>query len=107
MEDRSISRQYRWKVKGRLAVLDYAASHGIKPAAARFALDRKMIRAWRTCAHKAGPVGLVPRYPKRRRRRIAAEVVELIAHARREHPDGMARRSRLIVSVSIVQIRKS
>jgi hypothetical protein len=53
MDDRSISRQYRWKVKGRLAVLDYAASHSIKPAA-RFALDRKTIRAWGTRARKAG-----------------------------------------------------
>ena len=41
MVDRSISRQHRWKVKGRLAVLEYAAQHGVRPAAARFDLDRK------------------------------------------------------------------
>ena len=32
MVDRSISRQHRWKVKGRLAVLEYAAQHGVRPA---------------------------------------------------------------------------
>ena len=47
MIDRSISRAYRWKVQGRLAVLDYAAVHGVKPAAARFGLDRKTVRQWR------------------------------------------------------------
>jgi hypothetical protein len=30
MIDRSISRRYRWKVQGRLAVLEYAAVHGIR-----------------------------------------------------------------------------
>src|SRR5215831_16920040 len=84
MIDRSISRAYRWKVQGRLAVLDYTAVHGVKPAAARFGLDRKTVRQWRDRAREAGAAGLVPRYPKRRRRRIPAEVVELIAHARRE-----------------------
>ena len=104
MEDRSISRQYRWRVKGRLAVLDYAASHGIKPAAARFDLDRKTIRAWRTRAREAGPVGLVPRYPKRRRRRIAAEVVELIAQARRELHYGACRTRIRLMRVHQVKV---
>ena len=31
MIERRISARYRWKVKGRLAVLDYAAVHGVKP----------------------------------------------------------------------------
>jgi transposase len=68
MLDRSISRRYRWKVQGRLAVLDYAAIYGIRPAAARFGLDRKTVRAWRARFREVGTVGLVPRYPKRRRR---------------------------------------
>jgi hypothetical protein len=34
MFDRSISRRYRWKVQGQLAVLKYAAAYGIRPAAA-------------------------------------------------------------------------
>ena len=60
MLDRSISKQYRWKVKSRLAVLEYVNVHGLKPTAARFGLDRKTIRAWRDRARAAGPVGLVP-----------------------------------------------
>ena len=44
MIDRSISRAYRWKVQGRLAVLEYAAVHGLKPTAARLGLDRKTVR---------------------------------------------------------------
>jgi len=40
--DRSISRPYRWKVKGRLAVLEYAAQHGVKPAALLFDLLRSV-----------------------------------------------------------------
>jgi len=79
MLDRSISRRYRWKVQGRMAVLEYAAAHGMRPAAARFGLDRKTVRAWRSCLREAGTAGLVPRYPKRRRRRIPDQVVELIA----------------------------
>ena len=84
MSDRSISRRDRWKVQGRLAVVKYARVHGIKPAAVRFGLDRKTVRQWRDRARGKGAVGLVPRYPKRRQPRIPAEVVELIAHARRE-----------------------
>ena len=91
MIDRSISKQYRWKVTSRLAVLEYAEVHGVQPAATRFGLDRKTIRAWRTRAREAGPAGLVPRYPKRRARRIPAEVVELIAHARRDLHYGACR----------------
>ena len=64
MIDRSISKQYRWKVKSRLAVLEYVNMHGLKPTATRFGLDRKTIQAWRDRAREAGPVGLVPRYPK-------------------------------------------
>ena len=84
MTDRSIRKQYRWKVKSRLAVLEYANVHGIKPAATRFGLDRKTVRDWRERAREAGPAGLVPRYPERRARRIPAEVVERIAHTRRD-----------------------
>ena len=64
MLDRSISRRYRWKVQGRLAVLEYAAAHGIRPAAARFGLDRKTVRAWRRRLREAGDAGLVPRLPQ-------------------------------------------
>src|SRR5215467_6461340 len=104
MIDRSISRAYRWKVQGRLAVLDYAAVHGVKPAAARFGLDRKTVRQWRDRAREAGALGLVPRYPKRRRRRIPAEVVELIAQARRELGWGACRTRLWLMRVHQVKV---
>ena len=104
MIDRSISRGYRWKVQGRLAVLEYAAVHGLKPAAARFGLDRKTVRQWRDRAREAGAPGLVPRYPKRRRRRIPLEVVELIAHARREFGWGACRTRLWLMRVHQVKV---
>ena len=64
----SISRGYRWKVQGRLAVLEYAAVHGLKPAAARFGLDRKTVRQWRDRAREAGAPSLIQ---MRRRPRAA------------------------------------
>lgn len=48
----------------RVPVLKYAATHGIRPAAARFGLDGKTARAG-AGLKEAGTVGLVPRYPKR------------------------------------------
>ena len=104
MMDRTISPRYRWKVKGRLAVLEYAAANGVKPAAARFGLDRKTIRAWRTRAGEAGPAGLVPRYPARRRRRIPGHVVELIAHARQEFQWGACRTRIWLMRVDQVKV---
>jgi transposase InsO family protein len=104
MIDRSISRQYRWKVKGRLAVLEYANAHGIQPAATRFGLDRKTIREWRDRTREAGPVGLVPRYPKRRARRIPAAVVDLIAQARRDLQYGACRTRIWLLRVHEVKV---
>jgi transposase InsO family protein len=104
MSDRSISRRDRWKVQGRLAVVKYAEVHGIKPAAARFGLDRKTVRQWRDRARGKGAVGLVPRYPKRRQRRIPAEVVELIAHARREFGWGACRTRLWLMRVHQVKV---
>ncbi len=104
MIDLSISRGYRWKVQGRMAVLEYAAVHGLKPAAARFGLDRKTVRQWRDRAREAGAPGLVPRYPKRRRRRIPGEVVELIAHARREFGWGACRTRLWLMRVHQVKV---
>jgi transposase len=77
-EPQQISRKHRWKVQGRVAVLEYASAHGLKPAAERFGLDRKTVREWRDRAKAAGEAGLVPRYPKRRPRRIPDETVCLI-----------------------------
>src|SRR5262245_33761201 len=104
MIDRSISRQHRWKVKSRLAVLEYTALNGIKPAATRFGLDRKTVRAWRTRTQQAGPAGLVPRYPMRRARRISADVVDLIAHTRRDLQYGACRTRIWLLRVHQVKV---
>jgi len=80
-EPQQISRKHRWKVQGRVAVLEYASAHGLKPAAERFGLDRKTVRKWRDRAKAAGEAGLVPRYPKRR---PPDATVRLIEEARRE-----------------------
>jgi transposase InsO family protein len=87
-----------------MAVLEYAAMHGIRPAAARFGLDRKTVGAWRKRLNEAGTVGLVPRYPKRRRRRIPDSVVELIAHARREFGWGACRTRLWLLRVHQVKV---
>lgn len=78
-------------MRTRLAVLEYATAYGLKPAAARFGLDRKTVREWRDRAKTAGEGGLVPRYPKRRPRRIPEDTVRLIEHARREYGWGACR----------------
>jgi hypothetical protein len=63
----------------------------MKLAAERFGLDRKTVREWRERAKAEGEVGLVPRYPKRRARRISEETVRLIVEARREFGRGACR----------------
>lgn len=71
--------------------LEYASAHGIKPTAERFGLDRRTVREWRDRARVAGVAGLVPRYPKRRPRRISDETVRRIEEARRESGWGACR----------------
>jgi transposase len=78
--------------------------HGVQPAATRFGLDRKTIRAWRSRTQEAGPAGLVPRYPERRARRIPAEVVDLIAHARRDLQYGACRTRIWLLRVHQVKV---
>ena len=86
-----IDRRYRLRVRERLAVLEHAKVHGIKPTASRFGLNCKTIRRWRDRHRTAGLDGLVPRYPKRRPRRISPQIFDLIAHARRELGYGSSR----------------
>jgi transposase len=86
-----IDRRYRMRVRERLAVLDYANEHGIRATARRFALNRKTVNTWRDRHRAAGLEGLVPRYPKRRPRRVSSEIVELISYARRELRYGSSR----------------
>lgn len=64
-----ISSNYRLRLKQRLAIVVYAEDHGVKPAARRFGLNRKTVREWRNRWRQEGDAGLVPRYPRRRRRR--------------------------------------
>lgn len=91
MAIRSRKSPYRGKVRERLAVLAYVKVHGVAPAAQRFGLDRKTVRTWRDRYRAHGESGLVPRYPTRRPRRIPAETVALIAHARTECRYGACR----------------
>ncbi|MFZ1557885.1 MAG: helix-turn-helix domain-containing protein, partial [Nitrospira sp.] len=86
-----IPRRYHHTVKSRLAIVHYATDFGIKGAARRFGLDRKTVRAWRRRLQAAGLVGLVPRYPPIRARRIAESTVALIEHARRDLMYGAVR----------------
>ncbi len=103
-EPQQISRKHRWKVQGRVAVLEYASAHGLKPAAERFGLDRKTVREWRDRAKAGGEVGLVPRYPKRRPRRIPDATVCLIEEARREFGWGACRTRLWLLRVHQIQV---
>jgi Helix-turn-helix domain len=85
-----IPARYRLKVKQRLAIVEWAMEHGIKPAGERFGLDRKTVREWRDRYRAKGLVGLVPVYPERRKSRLPEEVVALIEYARRELQYGAA-----------------
>ena len=86
-----IAKRYHHTVTSRLAVVTYAATHGTKPAARRFGLDRKTVRAWRRRWQAAGLSGLVPRYPPTRARRIPPSTVALIEQARRDLQFGAVR----------------
>ena len=83
--------QYRVRVKQRLKVLAYAEEHGLKPAARHFAISRTTVREWRDRRDAHGEAGLLPRYPKRRRRRLAPEVIPLVKQARVDHRLGADR----------------
>jgi transposase len=88
MPDAVVPIRYRLRVKQRLVVLAYAEEHGLKPAARHFALSRTTVRGWRDRHRAQGFPGLLPRYPKRRRRRVAVEVIPLVKVARTEHQFG-------------------
>jgi transposase len=59
----SIPAKYRLRVKQRLAIVEWAMEHGIKPAGERFGLDRKTVREWRDRYRAKGLLGLVPTIP--------------------------------------------
>jgi transposase InsO family protein len=91
MPDFVIPPRYRLRVKQRLVVIAYAEAHGVKPAGRHFGLNRKTVREWRDRHRAHGLAGLLPRYPTRRRRRVAPEVMPLVRLARIEHRFGAAR----------------
>lgn len=78
MAAETIPTKYRLRVKQRLAVIRYVETYGIKPASRYFGLARHTVRRWWRDWQRAGEPGLVPRYPKRRTRRISENVVALI-----------------------------
>src|SRR5262244_1801091 len=91
LSDVKVRLQYRWRVRQRLMVLHLARLHGAKMAGRRFGVSDRTIRRWRVRWRQEALQGLVPRYPRRRGRRITPRVVELIGHARRELEYGAQR----------------
>jgi len=91
LSDVKVRLQYRWRVRQRLMVLHFARLHGPTAAARRFGVSTRTIRRWRVRWRQDALQGLVPRYPRRRGRRIAPRVIELIGQARRDLAYGAQR----------------
>src|SRR3989441_8045892 len=91
LSDVKVRMQYRWRVRQRLMVLHFARLHGPTAAARRFGVSVRTIRRWRVRWRQGGLEGLVPRYPRRRGRRVTPRVIELIGQARRELAYGASR----------------
>lgn len=91
LSDVKVRPQYRWRVRQRLMVLHFARQHGPTAAARRFGVSKRTIRRWRVRWRTGGLEGLVPKYPRRRGRRITLRVIELIGEARRDLAYGASR----------------
>jgi len=91
MSECSIPARYRLRVKQRLAIVAFAREHGIKPASRHFGFARRTVRAWLRRWKADGEVGLVPKYPRQRKRRLPATTIDLIRVARTEHQWGAPR----------------
>src|SRR5262245_25531876 len=91
LSDVKVQLQYRWRVRQRLMVLHFARLHGANAAGRRFVVAARTIRRWRVRWRQDGLEGLVPRYPRRRGRRVTARVIELVKQARRELEYGAQR----------------
>ena len=91
LSDVKVQLQYRWRVRQRLMVLHFARVHGPTAAGRRFGVSVRTIRRWRARWRQGGLAALVPRYPKRRGRRVSPRVIELVTQARRELAYGAQR----------------
>jgi transposase InsO family protein len=91
MSECSIPAQYRLRVKQRLAIVGFAREHGIKPASRHFGFARRTVRTWLRRWKAGGEAGLVPKYPRQKKRRLPATTIELIRVARSVHHWGAPR----------------
>ena len=91
LSDVKVRVQYRLRVRQRLMVLHFARLHGPTAAGRRFGVSVRTIRRWRVRWRQDALQGLLPRYPRRRGRRITPRVVELIGQARRDLAYGAQR----------------
>src|SRR6266849_7529737 len=91
LSDVKVWLQYRWAGKAATDVLHFARLHGPTKAARRFGVSVRTIRRWRVRWRQGGLEGLVPRYPRRRGRRVTPRVIELVGQARRELAYGASR----------------
>ena len=85
MSECSIPAQYRLRVKQRLAVVGFAREHGIKPASRHFGCARRTVRTWLRRWKAGGEAGLVPKYPRQKKRRLPAATIDLIRVARHRY----------------------
>ena len=95
MSECSIPAQYRLRVKQRMAIVAFAREHGIKPASRHFGFARRTVRTWLRRWKAEGETGLVPKYPRQRKRRLPATTIDLIRVARTEHQLGRAAHPRV------------
>ena len=91
LSDVKVRPQYRRWVRHRLIVLEYAWAHGPAAAGRHDRLSARTIRRWRKRWRSSGVEGLVPSYPRHRRRQVPPAAIERIRHARRELGYGAAR----------------
>jgi transposase InsO family protein len=91
LSDVKVRVQYRLRVRQRLMVLHFARLNGSTAAGRRFGVSVRTIRRWRERWRQDALQGLVPRYPRRRGRRITPRIVELIGQARRDLAYGAPR----------------
>ena len=87
----SIAKHYRFRVKQRRRVVEYALEQGSKPAGRHFGLARRTVRTWVRRWRAGGDEGLVPCYPAKRKRRLPDTTRELIRVARVDHRYGASR----------------